>query len=202
VTAHAQSYAFNDLGLGNTYDYTEGYGATGPSSGYGVNATAFEFTSLASGKLASLTIGATWYSGANSVTACLYSDVGGAPGTALETWVSGTLPTYHTIGSPVTVFNQPGVSLTKGASYFFEVGGGSSDGFCAWNLNSTGQTAIEFGLAANGSAAAGPWSSYGRVGPTGAFSIEVTPKATSAPSPAAFLPFGLGAGALFLRRRR
>ncbi len=188
VCAQAQTIVFSNFGEGESYQ---------TNTTMGINAgfsPAYGFTAASGGRLDSIKTSILWVSGTNAVTLSLYTDVGGQPGTLLESLQLSDLPGLL----PQTVKPLPSFSsiqkpeLIAGSSYFL-FASASGTASLDWAYNNTSDTGTLFIPSPGGS----PYIDKNAT--RGAFSVSVS--AIPEPSTYAAL-FGAAALGLVVWRRR
>lgn len=200
--------AFDNLGPGDTFDASSGWGIFGSATGPMALPfrIAVKFTSSSSGMLNYIQYAAGHVSGTNRLVVTLLEDNAGTLGSPIAAWsTTGYAPFYSSYGLS-TVYNTlyvPSRVLTAGNSYWLLLEpdentvlgpGTGADTEAAWNfsLSGTGPVAYSFDN--------GVTFQYdaGRSHRQGAFRVVLGEAAV--PGPAAALPFALGL--LAARRRR
>jgi len=188
------SIAFDNFGPGVGFLQPIGRTASGPVSAAGAaSETAFQFQSLTTGVLDTVTLPVGWVSGTNSVNVTLYNDSGSnTVGSWFINWSWGGLPTFGTAYAPAVLSNPFNwVTLTAGTKYWISVRPGQPDTWDAWNL-STSNNVLLSGVSTD----SGATYNYSRTIDTAAFRIETVPEPTS------MIALGAGGIGLLLKRRR
>ena len=166
------------LGCGNA-------GIGGPSD----QSFAVRFSVATTANLGGIDVGVSRISGGNTLLLYLLSDIGGSPGSALESFIAtGQMQDIGPATSIVSVSSILQPALTAGNSYWLAASVPLND-FASWyssSLNISGTQAFRFG--------AGAWS----VGPT---NDVVAFRISSVPEPASTTLVVAGSALLILRRR-
>lgn len=131
--ALADTVIFDNLGPGNTFNGSIGWGIGGPTSSFGNVRLGISFTPSVSLDLSQVILPLELASGTNSVEVSVYSDRSGLPGTALESWFVTGLGA----GALQDLTDTSNLLLSGGTPYWVVVAAGGSDTFAGWNFNNT-----------------------------------------------------------------
>jgi PEP-CTERM motif len=141
--ASASAVVFSDFGAPESlYQAGTGVPLTGyttPSSLTGFEDHAFAFTPTATYTFSELDIAISHVSGANDAVVSLWTDSSGAPGVALQAWITGPVPAFGTCCVFQSFFSSgPSVSLVAGQQYWVVAASNGFGNQMEWNLNSPG----------------------------------------------------------------
>jgi hypothetical protein len=123
ITVRADTIVFDTFGAGNTYDPTLGW----QIGGFGdTGQVAARFTSLATGNLATVSLGLTYFFGSDpasrAVNVFLYGDLNGSPDNANQTLLGSATPTSLfdsvTNNSVVSFSVAANAPVTAGSVYY------------------------------------------------------------------------------------
>ena len=196
--SHAQ-VIYTNFGPGDSYVSGTGWTVAGPTAAVSQQQIAGGFNTGASAYNALTFEGAFFQvAGANGVTIRLLGDLAGAPNEGVVLATSGTLPTTNP-ESIVTWTLNPTVTLNAGTSYWFAASAAGSDGWLAWNWNSTGANGFSFRTLVPGA-----WTSDGSFSPAFRVSGSVV-RVGAVPEPGEWAAMGMlasGLGMLVVRKRR
>jgi hypothetical protein len=187
---------YNNFDVGDSYDANAGWFASGPG---GVNQRiAQQFSPTGTGLLTSIEVAMDLVSltAPNHFDLFLYDDVGGAPGSLLESWsVDGQMGPWPGVHAPVFVASGLNPLINMGSLYWLVADStGSTD--AAWMQNTVGDVGpIRWGPSG------GPLTNGPLDLTLGTMRVTVRPSAVPEPSSMALL-FGGGAGCIFMIRRR
>jgi len=160
----AADVAFNNFGVGDTYDTGSGWIVYGPNAPNGW-VHGFRFVAAASGTVTSVTVPIQFLGGApNNFQFELFSDAGSVPGTQLGI-VGQTAGAVTGTAAPAQIPAGSTITLSSGTAYWL-VGRGFYNGQSTWHQNNQSQS----GLRAY-SLLGGPWNT-GTV-TISAFRVEV-----------------------------
>jgi hypothetical protein len=194
---------YDNFGPGQSYNIG-GWNVAGPTNPDGPafeQAVAEPFTPATTVTLDSVLVPIFPVGATNSVIVSLRSDVigpGGAePGAPLESFTVTGLPAGG------TVFELDSIShpiLDAGTTYWIAVFPGTSDGFAAWNENTTGASGISFTFDGGNT---WNWDYYSSTFGNTSAAFEVLGNQVSTPEPSSLAMLaGLGACIIGRRRRR
>lgn len=193
AAAPAQTF-FSTLAPGDSYLENVGRAVSGSSNSitgsYGE--WGWQFTSLATGDVAQLKVGAHWLVGTNRVAVRIHSNgAGETMGSILASYSIADLPAFNA-PEHVTVLNiaNPSVHLTSGSKYWISMAPEQPDTYAAWMDSDQGRTG-RMSVSSDG-------VNYGYVNnmPYSAFSLSAVPEPTS------LIPLTGGILLLIGRRRR
>lgn len=196
AASRADQTVFNNFGPGNSYFDDLGETVSGPNVSSGSFTPAQEFDPSASGKLTTIDIALSFFSGANTGNVFLADDNGGKPGTILESWTVNNLPAFGPPNdhSPTLLSSTLNLQLTAGTHYWLYATASNAN-ILVWNVNSIRELGVT-DLSTNGGST---WTSFSN-NTQGAFRVSVSsvPEASSL--------FGMGSllavGGLAALRRR
>ncbi len=173
--------AYSSFSSTNSFNTGAGWSIGGSSE----QVIAFQFTSAASGVLASVEY-ASFGLLAGDINILLYKDNADTIGDQIIGWGKSVVPGPSTIETLTNSF--PSVSLTAGAKYWLELRGVSNGVYTAWNENDQGLNSNAYYWNSGG-------SGYTTLA-TSAFRVNTVPE------PASMAALGLGALALVRKRRK
>lgn len=131
VAARADLVTFNTFGDGDSSDLRAGY-----SIGGGLK-EGNQFSPSVSGALSKIDVGLSYLSGSHSVNFSLFSDIGNAPGTLLESFSVNSSAMFGTCCSIETLTSADNPFLTAGDEYWLIASSGA-DSVNPWHYNSIG----------------------------------------------------------------
>lgn len=194
--AAADSIIFSNLGPGGTYNPGVAYGVSGPlSQNEGSAAIGQPFVPTADFAFDAVEVAFNWVLDTNAGTVSLMSDLGGRPGSVLESFGFTDRPHSSSTDSELAL----GVSLLRpllraGIPYWI-VATAEGDAFMAWSHNNTGQfgTAIRINDE--------EWTLRPDLA-SAAFRVRGSPVKGVVPEPTSLLLLATGALGVFARRTR
>ncbi len=128
-TVTSADVIFSNLGPGGTYN-------TGTAWTIGQNITMGPaFTVSGSYTLTNIELALLHSPTGNNgpVTLSLYTDAGGTPGTAFETWILGTVPDYPSPNGTLQTLSSAGFVLSDGT--YWLIGSAPPEGWDLWMVN-------------------------------------------------------------------
>jgi hypothetical protein len=133
---------YSNLGSGNSYNTNLGW-TIGQSLTQG---DSFTVSGTGTFKLTSLELAVGNVSGSSAFTVQLETDVGGAPGSVLESWIATANGTFGNNNPLVVVNSVSNTTLQAGQTYWIVLSAGSND-INPWNFNNTGATGTHYNSA-------------------------------------------------------
>jgi hypothetical protein len=191
--AHADAILFSNLGPGDSVT-TGGLGITGPFAPFSEPARdlASGFVAPSGGRLSSIDVPLSWSHGVNGGDVWFMSDIGGLPGTILESWHVTDLPPFSDVAELVTLASILRPKVKDGLTYWLAASA-DDDTLLSWFVNSTGDTGV---ASRHGD---GPWLVQDV--PALAFRVNKGPRQDgSVPEPGLLLLSGVGGLGFYARR--
>lgn len=130
------SAIFSDFGPSDSFNQSSGW-TVGTNTGQPGDsfAPADAFTSSATYNLTQIDLALANLAGTNAATVSLWTDVGGAPATELDSWNVSGQGAFGTSESLTTISGINGITLSSGASYFIQISPADSTTLDVWNFN-------------------------------------------------------------------
>jgi len=140
AVAAADSIIFSNLGPGDTYDPGVEYAVSGPLS-QAEEATAIgqPFVPIADFRFDSVEVALNWLLDTNAATVSLRSDLGGQPGSVLESFQFANLPHASSSNTDLALGDSLQHPVLHAGSQYWIVATADGDAFMGWALNDTGQ---------------------------------------------------------------
>ena len=130
--------------VGNAYNSSVGWTASGSTSAEGPFVAANEFTSSGNYSVDQIDLGLGNVAGTNSATVSLWTESSGLPGVQLGSWGVNNQPAFGVANNVVaTISGISGINLFSGSNYFLLVAPGASDTWDAWNVNTIGVNGLD-----------------------------------------------------------
>lgn len=138
--ARADPIIFSNLGPGDTYDDRAAWTVGGPfSAADDAVAIGQSFAPAADVTFDAVEVALTWITGTNAATISLMSDLGGHPGTVLESFQFADLPQIGTTNTELALGDSSHHPVLHGGSQYWIVATADGDAFMGWAWNNTAQ---------------------------------------------------------------
>jgi hypothetical protein len=194
--AGADAIIFSNLSPGGTYDPGVAYGVSGPlSQNEGSAAIGQPFVPTADFAFDAVEVAFNWLLDTNAGTVSLMSDLGGRPGSVVESFGFTDRPHVSSTDSELALGMSSMRPLLRAGIPYWIVATAGSDAFMVWNLNNTGQLGTAFRINDE------DWT-FRPDQPSAAFRVRGSPVEGVVPEPTSLLLLTIGALGVFARRTR